>query len=472
MVFSSLVFLLAFLPITLMLYFISKNKTYRNCVLLLASLFFYAWGEPIWVFLMIFTVFIDYTNGKIVERYRGQWQSKSAFIASIVFNISILCFFKYSSFLTININDLLGINLPYWESKLPIGISFYTFQSLSYVIDVYRGDVKAQRVLYKYMLFVSCFHQLVAGPIVRYIDIAKEIDNRVITKNNFSNGLNRLVLGLGKKVIIANTVGEIADKILSSDIGNLSFVGSWLGITMYSIQIYFDFSGYSDMAIGLGKMFGFTYKENFNYPYIAKSATDFWRRWHISLGTFFRDYVYIPLGGNRKHQLRNIIIVWALTGLWHGANWNFLAWGLYYGMLILLEKKFLLNIFEKLPRIFSHIYLIVVAIVGWTFFYFEDMTHTFELLKVMFGFTDNVFMDVTTEMTIVTNIFIIVIAIIACTPLYRNIYSLANRTFSKNRVTKFSFNELLVPLFNFSILAISLILVVGQSYNPFLYFRF
>ena len=386
MVFSSLIFLFVFLPLNLLLYFLIKSNTYKNIVLIVFSLAFYAWGEPIWIILLIFSAAIDFFHGKIVEKYKGEWQSKAALISSIVVNIGLLIFFKYSGFMVSNIKGLLGVNIYLKEFQLPIGISFYTFQTISYVIDVYRGEVKAQRSFYKFLLFVSLFHQLVAGPIVRYKEIEHEINEKSISIENFSQGILRFSMGLGKKVILANTAGEIATIYLDGDIGNIPILGAWFGILLFSFQIYFDFSGYSDMAIGLGKMFGFTYNENFNYPYISKTATEFWRRWHISLGSFFRDYVYIPLGGNRNKFIRNIIIVWFLTGLWHGASWNFVIWGIYYGLLIILEKKLLIKILDRIPKFFSHVYLCVVVLIGWVFFYYTDLSKGIVFIKTMFGF--------------------------------------------------------------------------------------
>ena len=303
MVFSSLIFLYFFLPLNLILYFSIKNHSYRNAILIISSLIFYAWGEPVWIILLIVSASVDYFNGRVIENNRGTWKAKAALISSLVINLSFLATFKYSGFIIDNFNQLLGLNLPQVNFHLPIGISFYTFQTISYVIDVYRNEVKAQKSYFDFLLFVSLFHQLVAGPIVRYKDIASEIERRVITWSDFSQGINRFAIGLGKKAIIANTAGALSDSFLKGDLHQLSTLGAWYGIGLFAFQIYFDFSGYSDMAIGLGRMFGFHYLENFNYPYISRTATDFWRRWHISLGSFFRDYVYIPLGGNKKQHL-------------------------------------------------------------------------------------------------------------------------------------------------------------------------
>src|SRR6056297_3076471 len=326
MVFSSLFFLFLFLPLNLIIYNLVTSLKAKNLILIIFSLIFYAWGEPIWISLLIFSATIDYFNGKIIEKNRGNFKAKSTLAFSIFINISLLVFFKYYGFVVESINQTLNLTLTYKEFGLPIGISFYTFQTLSYTIDVYRGKVSSQKSYLKFLMFVSLFHQLVAGPIVRYKDIAKEIEYRTVSLSRFNKGILRFINGLGKKVIIANTAGNLAGFFLDGNIENLSVLGSWYGISLFAVQIYFDFSGYSDMAIGLGHMCGFTYRENFNYPYIAKSATDFWRRWHISLGSFFRDYVYIPLGGNKKRHILNLSIVWFLTGLWHGASWNFVLW--------------------------------------------------------------------------------------------------------------------------------------------------
>jgi Predicted membrane protein involved in D-alanine export len=470
------VFLFVFLPVNLILYFVIKNRTYRNTVLIITSLAFYAWGEPVWVVLLVFTSFFDYINGLIAGKYRGRWQSKAALIASISGNLFILGFFKYTDFLIGNINTVFGLNLPYTGFALPIGISFYTFQTISYVVDVYRGDVEAQKSPFKLLLFVSLFHQLVAGPIVRYKDIALQIDTRVITPDIFSQGVNRFVIGLAKKVMFANTAGEIQQVFLGANISNLSVFGAWYGIIMFALQIYFDFSGYSDMAIGLGKMFGFTYKENFDHPYISASATEFWRRWHISLGSFFKDYLYIPLGGNRHHMVRNLIIVWFLTGLWHGASWNFVLWGVYYGLLIILEKLLLQKILERIPKIISHIYSITVILVGWVLFYYTDMGKASAVLGIMFGFSRNAVFDINAKIYFLNNMFITAAAIIACLPITSILSQLIQRKKGYEGITGLQYagliNDLFRPALNFTLLAASTIMLVGKSYNPFLYFRF
>ena len=351
MVFASLIFLFLFLPLNLLMYYSTKNAAWRNILLIIFSLVFYGWGEPIWITLMIFSALLDYINGRVIEKFRGTILAKIGLLSSIVINLGFLATFKYSSFIVENVNAIFGtsFNLPHFA--LPIGISFYTFQTISYTVDVYRNEVKAQKSFLKFMMFVSLYHQLVAGPIVRYSHIADEIDNRKEKLADISRGLSRFCIGLFKKVIIANVAAELVKKYMGdnsaplsmTDLSALTTGAAWFGLILFAIQIYFDFSGYSDMAIGLGWMFGFHYHENFKYPYTATSISDFWRRWHISLSSFFKDYVYIPLGGNRKHVYLNLFIVWFLTGLWHGASWNFIFWGLYFFIFISLEKSFLLE---------------------------------------------------------------------------------------------------------------------------------
>lgn len=472
MVFSSLTFLFLFLPLNFLFYFASKNKTYRNWVLIIFSLLFYSWGEPVWVSLLILSATVDYFHGLIIEKNRGKWQSKAALISSLVINLSLLGLFKYLGFFVENINTLFNTNIQYTEYGLPIGISFYTFQTLSYVIDVYKGRVEAQKTYYKFLLFVSLFHQLVAGPIVRYRDITEEIEERFITLTKFSKGINRFVVGLGKKVIIANTAGEISDYFLAGNLSQLSVLGAWFGIFLFAVQIYFDFSGYSDMAIGLGKMFGFSYKENFDYPYISKSATEFWRRWHISLGSFFRDYIYIPLGGNKRYHMRNLFIVWFLTGMWHGASWNFIIWGVYYGVLIAIEKKVLLKAFSRIPKVFSHFYMIVAVLVGWVFFYFTNFKTAIEYLKIMFGFKGRSLVSLDLVLHFQNNAIFVIIAIILSTPIMKNLCLKLLKTAKISEKEKFMIPDLLNTAFNAFIMFIVISLLVGETYNPFLYFRF
>jgi alginate O-acetyltransferase complex protein AlgI len=466
MVFSSLFFLFVFLPLNLLFYNLSKNIKYKNIVLIVFSLFFYAWGEPVWISLMLFSATVDFFHGKIIEQNRDNIKAKLALISSVFVNLSLLGIFKYAGFFTENFNMVFRSNLPLVEFALPIGISFYTFQTLSYTFDVYKGEIKAQKEFHKFLLFVSLFHQLVAGPIVRYKDIAKEIEYRTVGIDKFSYGINRFIIGLGKKVLIANTAGNLSSQFL--DTGGSSVLGAWFGIALFALQIYFDFSGYSDMAIGLGRMFGFTYKENFNYPYISKSATEFWRRWHISLGSFFRDYIYIPLGGNRNHMIRNLLVVWFLTGMWHGAHWNFILWGMFYGFLILIEKAVLSKLLNKLPVLFSHSYLIVAALVGWVLFYFTDLTIGINYLKVMFLMTDLPFSNTTFTIQFYNNIFFFIGAILLATPMPKIVMGKLIKLIHTSAI----FEDGIRVLFNGVVLLISVSLLVGATYNPFLYFRF
>lgn len=472
MVFSSLFFLFAFLPIVLILYYIRPNLKIKNIVLVLSSLLFYAWGEPVWVALLIFSAFLDYNIGKIIEANRGNWKSKAAIISSLCINLSILGFFKYSGFIVDNINSLLGTNLQIIRFGLPIGISFYTFQTISYVVDVYRGDVKAQERFYKYILYLSLFTQLIAGPIVRYKDIAREIEERNVSRQRFNKGVLRFVAGLSKKVMIANTAGQIAGFYLDNSFEGLSILGAWYGISLFSIQIYFDFSGYSDMAIGLGHMFGFTFKENFNYPYISKSATEFWRRWHMSLGSFFRDYVYIPLGGNKRRSILNLLIVWFVTGLWHGASWNFVLWGLYFGVFIILEKMILLKVLDKVPAFVSHLYLIVIAVSGWVLFYFVDITKAIAYFKIMIGATRAPFYTTDMGIRLLNDIYFYIIAILLCTPLVKKFFIRLPHILFKSKRQYVIGSEIMQALYVGGAIIIVCALLVGQSYNPFLYFRF
>ncbi len=469
MVFSSLVFLYLFFPINLIFYFISKNNSYRNIVLLCFSLFFYAWGEPFFILALLFSGIVNYFLALLIDKYKGTYKSKVFLWTAVIIDLSMIGIFKYYNFFVNNINFLFNTNIALSSIGLPIGISFYTFQIISYVIDVYRGDVPAQKKFYKLLLYMSLYHQLIAGPIVRYIDVADEIDNRLITASNFSYGINRFIIGLLKKVIIANTAGQVASAFLDGNLDQLSVLGAWLGIIMYTIQIYFDFSGYSDMAIGLGRMFGFTYKENFNYPYIAKSVQDFWRRWHISLSSFFKDYVYIPLGGNRKHFVRNVLIVWFLTGLWHGASWNFITWGLYYGILLLLERKVLYRILDRIPSLLSHIYLMLIVILGWAFFYYIDITKGLKFIGILFGRGRNPLYDIKFEVEFFNNIIFLIFACLCSTPLFKLIYRKLNEIVLINTCRP---SKLLLIAFNAITLIVSTILLIGQTYNPFLYFRF
>ncbi|WP_419743129.1 MBOAT family O-acyltransferase [Paraclostridium dentum] len=419
-----------------------------------------------WIFLLIFSSLVDYGHGLFIEKYRGTKLAKIGLLSSICINLGLLITFKYSAFLYENLNTIFNLSLEIPKFSLPIGISFYTFQTLSYTVDVYKGEVKAQKNFSKFLMYVSLYHQLVAGPIVRYSDVEEEIESRVTTVENFSSGISRFTIGLAKKVLIANVAGQFVTQYMNSDLSSITVLEAWFGIAMFTIQIYFDFSGYSDMAIGLGKMFGFTYMENFNYPYISKSATEFWRRWHISLGSFFRDYVYIPLGGNRKNMIFNLFVVWFLTGIWHGASWNFILWGLYFGILVYLEKKILFRVLNKIPKIFSHIYLIVALLVGWTLFYFTDVNRAFEYIKILFGFTNNELTNNELKLVFTNNIYWILIAIVASTP----IYPYLKQYIGQSRIKPFG--QVVEVLLNVVIMICCTSMLIASSYNPFLYFRF
>lgn len=464
MVFSSLLFLCLFFPAVLLLVNLSKNIKYKNIILVLSSLVFYAWGEPRCVLLLLFSGCTDYMWGRIIGEHFGKWQAKAAVTASVILDVGILMIFKYSGFFVENFNALTGVMATVPKIALPIGISFYTFQTLSYTIDVYRGAVAPQKSLINYLTYLTMFPQLVAGPIVRYVDVAKQVDNRRVTLENFSNGVIRFTIGLSKKVILANNAGSVATMLLSGNSEIFSTGSAWLGILMYTFQIYFDFSGYSDMAIGMGKMFGFDFLENFNYPYISKNATEFWRRWHMSLGSFFRDYVYIPLGGNRKHHIRNILVVWFLTGFWHGASWNFILWGLYYGVLLLIEKKLFHGALQRLPGVLGYIYNIAVVLIGWSLFYYTDFGQLKEFFMYAFGLKGSLY-NLTTITTFLNNVWLIIICAAASTPLGKIVYS---KTIAKSKLADAAVSGLLVA----AGLAVCFTLLVGETYNPFLYFRF
>lgn len=471
MVFASITFLFLFLPANLLLYYVLRQPKHRNRVLIAFSFAFYACGEPIWVGLLFFSATVDYLHGILVERYRGTPWARAPVISSIVINIGLLVAFKYSGFLYETVNEVFGSSLEVPGFTLPIGISFYTFQTISYVVDVYRGEVRAQRSYAKFLMFVSLYHQLVAGPIVRYATIAQDVDHRRENLKDVVAGIHRFCIGLFKKVCIANVAGELVARYMDADPTGLTMGESWIGLLMFSLQIYYDFSGYSDMAIGLGQMFGFHYLENFRHPYIARSATDFWRRWHISLGTFFRDYVYIPLGGNRTHGIRNLFIVWGLTGLWHGASWNFILWGLYFGALIFLERVALNRLLDSLPRAIGHSYLLLVAYFGWALFYFTDLSQLGSYLGVMFG--SNAHLTATDELSIVLreHLYWLALAILGCVPVYDALRARVREAVAGSRARQRWVGVGLMAM-NLGILTVATTMLVGRSYNPFLYFRF
>ncbi len=465
MVFSSLLFLFRFLPIVLIAYYICP-KRFRNAILFFFSLVFYAWGEPIYVVLMFFSTIVDYTHGILVERYLEQGKqsrAKYVVVSSVIINLGLLGFFKYADFLIGLFNNITGLSVPLLNLGLPIGISFYTFQTMSYTIDVYRKDAKAEHNIINFGCYVAMFPQLIAGPIVRFKTIASQLKSRVCSVEKFKDGILRFSIGLGKKVLLANNAGLLWDQVFGDiAINQITVLSAWLGIIAFGFQIYFDFSGYSDMAIGLGKMLGFNFEENFNYPYISKSITEFWRRWHISLGTWFREYVYIPLGGNRRFALRNLIVVWLLTGFWHGANINFILWGIYYGLLLIIEKYVLKNRIKNWPKWIQHIYTIVFIILGWILFAYEDMTLGWMHLKAMIGF--NVTSIAGTGIYyLYTNIILFIVLIIGSTPIPKKLAG-----FLKEK----KIYPIIEIVFVVLIWVVSIAYLVDATYNPFLYFRF
>ena len=462
MVFSSLIFICVFLPIVLLVYNLSKNITYKNIVLSAASLVFYAWGEPVWVILLVLSSITDYCHGLIIEKYRGKAGAKAALISSLTINLGILCLFKYSGFFAESINGVLGTSFAAPQFTLPVGISFYTFQTLSYVVDVYKGKVNAQMSYLRYLTYLTMFPQLVAGPIVRYRDISAEIRKRTVTSQEFADGARRFVCGLTKKVLLANNAGAGADAMLSAI--HPTMLSSWLGIVLYTFQIYFDFSGYSDMAIGLGRMLGFKFKENFEHPYVSRSVTEFWRRWHISLSSFFRDYVYIPLGGNRRRHILNILIVWSLTGLWHGASMNFVFWGLFFGIILIIEKKLFGGVLQKLPFPICHMYTMLVVMAGWTLFYFTDMTQMLRTVRAMAGIGVRAY-DLTAVSGLCKYAWVAAVCFFASMPWPKILY----RHFINTKHIAASFVEPIVLIVGFGL---CMMMLAGQSYNPFLYFRF
>ena len=468
MVFSSAVFLFGFLPLLLGIYYISKDKM-KNYVLLIFSLIFYAFGGFKLLLLMISVVMIDYLAALLIDRTKSKSLKKVILIVSILLNVGVLFYFKYTGFTVKIINRLISLNIPIPEITLPIGISFYTFQAMSYVIDVYNKKVSVEKNPFLVLLYVSMFPQLIAGPIVRYSSIADEIKKRKVDITLFSSGLERFILGLAKKLVIANSVGKLADNIFSLEV--ISTPLAWLGAISYALQIYFDFSAYSDMAIGLGNMLGFHFDENFNYPYISKSITEFWRRWHISLSTWFRDYVYIPLGGNKKgikRQIINLFIVWLLTGLWHGAHVNFVLWGLYYFAFLVLEKFILKKVFLKLPSFVLHIYTIVVILVGWVIFRAEGISATLKTIKSMFI----PFVTKTTWQEILIYLesywVYIVVGIILSMPIFPKLKKWLLEGKFKRSVAM----NIFYYTFVFGILVLSIMFLSQATYNPFIYFRF
>lgn len=461
MLFSSLLFLFVFLPIVLALYYISPWRI-KNLILFVSSLVFYAWGEPVYIVIMLLSTFTDYGFGLLLSRPKLRAiQRKWIVVCSIVINLGLLSYFKYADFLILNVNELFGTNIPITDLPLPIGISFYTFQSISYIIDVYRGTAKAQRNWIDFGTFVALFPQLVAGPIVHYNTVAEQLHERSVNVEKFAEGVRRFTIGLAKKVLLANNIGLLWDTISTSNFDTMPVLTAWLGIIAFAFQIYFDFSGYSDMAIGLGLMFGFHFNENFNKPYTAQSITDFWRRWHISLSSWFRDYVYIPLGGNRRGlgiQLRNILVVWLLTGIWHGASWNFLLWGLYFGIILIIEKWWGLRVLSRLPRFVRHIYALILILIGWVLFAFDQLPMGLNYLQAMMGFNHQPLLDSTTLYFAYTNTMLIIVLVIASMPWKQPI--------------KHEIRYLYSLVWSIILFFLSVAYLVDATFNPFLYFRF
>lgn len=466
MVFSSTIFLCVYLPLVLLGYYICPKKG-KNLFLLIVSLIFYAWGEPKYVFLMIFSILVNYVFGLLMDKHReNKKRLKLMLVISVIIDLGLLSVFKYTDFIITNINSVFGAGFDLLNIALPIGISFYTFQAMSYTIDVYRDDVRVQRNLIDFGMYITMFPQLIAGPIVRYSDVQDQLAERNVTTADFSEGIMRFVVGLGKKVLLANQMGAVWTQIYALG-GDISALMAWTGAAAYTFQIYFDFSGYSDMAIGLGRMFGFKFPENFRYPYESVSITDFWRRWHITLSTWFKEYLYIPLGGNRRglaRQALNLLIVWTLTGFWHGAGWNFVMWGLYYFAILFIEKLFLLKALDKLPRLFRHAYALLLIVIGWVIFASDDVSVMLPYLGSMFGANGALGgMDV---YTLLTRAALMVICCVASTELPRRLFVTAAG--KMNEKAAFTLKSVLT----LTLLALSVVFLIGDSYNPFLYFRF
>ena len=466
MVFSSLTFLLLFLPILYLLYFIVPSPRWRNGVLIAMSLLFYGWGEPVWILAMLFSTGVNYVCGLLLTKVSRPGARKLILTVGVIASMAFLAYFKYAAFLLNSAAALVGSSWRMTSPGLPIGISFYTFQILTYSVDVYRGKAPALRNPLRLLLYISCFPQLIAGPIVQYGDIAGQLAERTVTPEDFTDGMQRFIKGLGKKVLLANVCGAAMEETVLAGSGMaLSFAGAWLSVFLYGLQIYFDFSAYSDMAIGLGRTLGFRYKENFDYPYWSVSVTEFWRRWHISMGSFFRDYVYIPLGGNRrgtKRTIVNLLIVWALTGLWHGASWNFMFWGLYFGVLLILERYVLRDRLEKLPVFLRRGITFLLVLIGWAIFYYTDSAALAKHMLALFGIGVSGLTDPAAAAVVRKYTFFPVLAWVLSLPVVPRIAALLpEKLFDGLRL-----------ICTLCIFALSLLFLIGQSYNPFIYFRF
>lgn len=481
MVFSDLFFLFVFIPAFALCYLLAaqvdlrwltteaeRSLRARNLTLVVFSLIFYAWGEPVYVWLMLVSVLINYLMGRAIDRQTGTAR-RVALIGGLCADLVILGIFKYAGFFAQLLCDV-GLQVPVPSIALPIGISFFTFQSMSYLIDVYRRESPAQRRFIDLLLYISMFPQLVAGPIVRYNTVAHELHHRRVSAQDFADGAYRFLMGLGKKVILANQLGEIADQFLLNGLGQLTTTGAWVGVVAFTLQIFFDFSGYSDMAIGMGRCMGFHFNENFDHPYCCRSITEFWRRWHISLGSFFRDYVYIPLGGNRRHQALNIFVVWWLTGMWHGASWNFILWGVYFGLIVMIEKYTLLRVINYVPRVLLHVYSMLLVIIGWGIFYFDDFGRMTRFFQVFFGQAP--FHDFVTVSALTDHFWLWVVAVVFCLP----VYQWTNRLLNSITSDEGNLRPMLVfagrTLVSLVLLLLSTALLVGATNNAFIYTRF
>ena len=492
MVFSDLFFLFAFLPAFALCYALGalidrrlskanlpyqtshtspvmRSQTAKNLALVVFSLIFYAWGEPVYVLLMLLSVVLNYFAGLGIDRFNGGGR-KWALVAGLTVNLLILGTFKYLGFFVETLSGL-GIYISAPTIALPIGISFYTFQSISYLVDVYRRQSPVQRRFLGLLLYISMFPQLIAGPIVRYGTVAHEINERHVTLNDLSEGVYRFLRGLGKKVILANQLSELSTLFLVDELPSLTTTGAWVGLVAFTLQIYFDFSGYSDMAIGLGRCLGFHFNENFNHPYCCNSITDFWRRWHISLGSFFRDYVYIPMGGNRRHQAFNILVVWFLTGMWHGASWNFIIWGVYFGIIVMLEKYTLLKVIDRIPRVLLHVYALLLVVIGWGIFYFDDFSQMTTFFHSFFGMND-AFHDFITQSAITDNFWLWVVALLLCMPLRTGAASFVERHTKDGGAVRNTIFFTTRTVLSLAILILSVALLVGATNNAFIYTRF
>ncbi len=466
MVFSKLFFIYFFLPLCLFAYALAKGTKAKNIVLIIFSLIFYAWGEPVYVFLMLFSAFVNYIAAIVIGKHKDTKIDTLATTLAVVYDFAMLGIFKYSGFIVENINALFSSDIPVPDIKLPIGISFYTFQTVSYIIDCHWETVKVQKKFSNFLLYITLFPQLIAGPIVRYSTIEKEIENRKIYLTDISYGLNRVVLGLSKKVLLSNQLSIIADTFLKN-IDDASVVGAWFGAIAYSLQVYFDFSGYSDIAIGLGRIFGFHFDENFRHPFICKDITEFWQRWHISLSTFFRDYLlYVPIFGKRR-KYGGLFLVWLCTGIWHGASWNFILWGIYYGLFVFLEMLIGKKKMKKIPIVIRHIYNKIVIVVGFAIFYFEDLNKLGTFFKTAFGFGSNGIIGLQDKITFMNNIYLLIVAVICCFPIIEGLKKLTD----KNAFTKHT-ASLVTTVVSAVMLLLTSVMLVDATTNPFLYFRF